>query len=153
MQLLFSDQAPQFTAPSIFLAGPTPRDPAVPSWRPDAIAILYDLGFTGTVLIPERRDWQVSFDYLDQVEWEYIGLEQASVISFWVPRDVLRLPGFTTNVEFGRYVDTPRCVYGRPDSADKNRYLDWLYRKLRGQAPCTTLEQTLTVAVALGTSK
>lgn len=134
--------------PSLFLAGPTPRDATVRSWRLDAIAVLRQLNFAGTVLIPERRDWQAQFDYLDQVEWEYAGLEGASVIAFWIPRDLRTLPGFTTNVEFGRYVGSGRVVYGRPDDAPNNRYLDWLYHKCTGMTPCRTLEATLRAAIS-----
>ena len=76
------------------------------------------MGFPGVVLIPERRDWVSSFDYIDQVEWEFTCLEAATVIAFWIPRDLISLPGFTTNVEFGRYVGSGKCVYGRPASAE-----------------------------------
>jgi hypothetical protein len=83
--------------------------------------LLRGLGFAGTVLVPERRDWPAKFNYLDQVEWEYAGLEGCTVIAFWVPRDLQSLPGFTTNVEFGRYVGSGRCVYSRPDGAPHTR--------------------------------
>src|SRR5262249_43549449 len=105
-------------------------------------------GFAGAALAPERRDWSVRFDYADQVEWEYVGLENCRVIAFWVPREVQTLPGFTTNVEFGRYVGSGRCVYGRPEGAAHTRYLDWLYRKLTGRAPEATLEATMRAALA-----
>jgi hypothetical protein len=59
------------------------------------------------------------------------------------------LPGFTTNVEFGRYVGSGRCVYGRPEGAPHTRYLDWLYTKLTGKRPEKTLRETLRVAVAM----
>ena len=87
----------------LFLADPTPSAAGVRSWRPDALAILERIGFGGTVLVPERSDWQAKFDYLDQVEWEFVGLERATVIAFWVPRNLDTLPGFTTHVEFDRY--------------------------------------------------
>jgi len=114
MNVVHSDQEFAASPPSLFLAGPTPRQAGVLSWRPGALALLARLGFAGTVLVPERRDWSARFDYLDQVEWEFVGLESASVVAFWVPRDLDSLPGFTTNVEFGRYVGSGRCVYGRP---------------------------------------
>jgi hypothetical protein len=148
MNVVHSDQVLELRPPSIFLAGPTPRRPEVPSWRSEALAILQDLGFAGTVLVPERRDWSASFDYLDQVEWEFAGLEAATILAFWVPRDVDKLPGFTTNVEFGRYVGTRRCVYGRPEGAAYTCYLDWLYHKLTGRGPLETLEATLGAAMA-----
>jgi hypothetical protein len=147
VNVVFADQPVEFSRPSIFLAGPTPRSPDVPSWRPEALDVLRGLGFAGTVLVPERRDWSAQFDYLDQVEWEFLGLEGCSVVAFWVPRDPATLPGFTTNVEFGRYVGSGRCVYGRPDGAPHTKYLDWLYAKLTGRRPEVTLLATLTAAV------
>jgi hypothetical protein len=149
MNVIHSDQPLDVRSPSLFLAGPTPRRAGVPSWRPEALAVLRRLGFAGTVLVPERRDWSVQFSYLDQVEWEFAGLEAATVLAFWVPRDPEALPGFTTNVEFGRYVGSGRCVYGRPDGAPHTRYLDWLYHKLTGKNPENTLEGTLDAALRL----
>lgn len=135
---------------SIFLAGPTPRDKDVKSWRPEAVAILERLGFNGVVAIPEAENGVFKGDYDGQVEWEHEALEMASVIVFWVPRDLKTMPAMITNVEFGRYV-SPYCtksvVYGRPPEAPKNRYLDWHYRKWTGQEPCFTLEDTLKTAV------
>jgi hypothetical protein len=147
MDILFADQPPEVRQPSLFLGGPTPRSAEVPSWRPEALDLLRELQFTGVVLVHERRDWSVKFSYLDQVEWEYAGLEGCSIIAFWVPRDVQTLPGFTTNVEFGRYVGSGRCVYGRPDGAPHTRYLDWLYAKLTGRKPENTLRGTLRTAL------
>jgi len=149
MDAIYSDQPLDIRGPSIFLGGPTPRSDGVRSWRPEAVQILGDLGFAGTVLIPERRDWEVRFDYLDQVEWEFAALERADAILFWVPRDLDRLPGFTTNVEFGRYVGSSRVIYGRPEGRPHNRYLDWLYEKLTGRSPHHTLLDTIRAGVSL----
>jgi Nucleoside 2-deoxyribosyltransferase like len=147
VKIVYSDDPLEFGRPSIFLAGPTPRRAEVPSWRPEALVLLRGLGFAGTVLVPERRDGWARFSYLDQVEWEYAGLEGCCVIAFWVPRDLQTLPGFTTNVEFGRYAGSGRCVYGRPESAPHTRYLDWLYAKLTGRGPEANLESTMRAAV------
>ena len=114
---------------SIFLAGPTTRDRRVPSWRPDAIKILRDLNYDGQVIYPEREVKVGHIDYDTQVEWEYHGLVNCDRIVFWIPRDLETMPAFTTNVEFGTYIKSGRIVYGRPDDAPKNRYLDWLYKK------------------------
>jgi hypothetical protein len=149
MNVLYAGEVLALDSPSIFLAGPTPRRPDVSSWRPLAVDLLRGLDFGGTVLVPERRDWSVRFSYLDQVEWEHQGLEGCSVIAFWVPRDLERLPGFTTNVEFGRYAGSGRCVYGRPPDAPHTRYLDWLHKKMTGGSPEGTLEGTMRAAVDL----
>lgn len=148
MKILYTEDPP-FTGSesAIFLAGPTPRSKDVPSWRPDAVKILEGLNFSGTVIIPERRDKTVKIDYMDQVEWEFAGLERARAVAFWVPRDLITLPGFTTNVEFGRYVSR-NSVYGRPPDAPKTRYLDWLYTKVTKRVPCNALEDTLKVALS-----
>lgn len=149
MKTIHSDQPLVVSGPSLFLAGPTPRSHRVKSWRPEAVHILNELEFPGTVLIPERQDWNSGFDYLDQVEWEFAGLEQANALLFWVPRDLDDLPGFTTNVEFGRYVGSGRMIYGRPEGRPHNRYLDWLYQKLAGQSAYDTLVSAVQAAVRL----
>lgn len=130
---------------SVFLAGPTPRSENVPSWRPQAIEILENLGFNGTVLVPEKEDWKTKFDYQDQVDWEYKGLKHCSVIVFWVPRVMETMPALTTNVEFGFWLknDSHKIIYGRPQGAVHTRYLDWLYKKMTKKLPKDTLKKTL----------
>lgn len=147
MKSIYANQDLAFDGPSIFLAGPTPRDVRIVSWRPRAVQLLNDSGFKGIVLIPERQDWAVHFDYLDQVEWEFAGLELATVLLFWIPRNVKTLPGFTTNVEFGRYAGSGRLAYGSPVGAPHTRYLDWLYQKLAREQIFETLEQVISEAI------
>lgn len=135
MQLVFSD-TPIDTLPflqqSIFLAGPSPRslDDVVDTWRHEAVHELADLGYTGHVFIPltERLfngtdDFEGTWTYADQIEWECQARQAADVIVFWVPRTT-EMPGFTTNIEFGEDLATNRIVYGRPPNALKCRYLD-----------------------------
>jgi hypothetical protein len=149
MNVIYSDQSLGIRGPSVFLAGPTPRSQGVASWRPEAVQLLNDSGFAGTVLIPERQSLDARFEYLDQVKWEFAALERADALVFWVPRDLDHLPGFTTNVEFGRYVASGRMIYGRPEGRPHNRYLDWLYGKLTGQSPHSSLVDTIRAAVGL----
>lgn len=177
MNILYSDSKQNVQEvlknKTIFLAGPTPRSKEVESWRPEAVAILEQLGFKGVVIIPERRDWEAKFEYFDQTDWESETLTGCNVIVFWVPRDLTDMPAFTTNVEFGRFVGQHKIwelthslgfpvppaqrqkivgpkydvVYGRPDDAPNNRYLDWLYTKSYGTQPYNTLLATLAEAV------
>lgn len=131
---------------SIFLAGPTPRHPDVLSWRPQAIELLKELGFTGTVLVPEDADWSPKFTYDDQVEWEWEALNMATVVVFWIPR-CEQLPAFTTNVEYGMYIQQPKTVVGAPASAEKMKYLQRL-AALYGKEVYDDLRTTLAVAIA-----
>jgi len=131
---------------SIFLAGPTPRNPKTPSWRPRALEILEELGYGGVVFVPEPEDGQWATNYLDQTEWERDGLEFADRIVFWVPRDLVSMPAFTTNVEFGWWIQSGKAVYGRPDGAEKTRYLDWLAGE-NDAGVHDTLEATLAKAI------
>src|SRR6185369_16841030 len=102
MNEVYAHEHPQNpNLPGIFLAGPSPRGNEDYNWRPQALEILSKAGFTGNVYIPLPRDGNWLADYDAQVEWELQYLEKASVIIFWVPRDIQNLPGFTTNVEFG----------------------------------------------------
>lgn len=138
MKVFYSDKPLEllFSEHSIFLAGPTPRSTSVPSWRPDALKILESLNYQGQVIVPEHGMCEQRFAaeefeqlYLRQVEWENYGLMNCMKIAFWVPRKIDTMPAFTTNVEFGLYVASSRIVYGRPVDSEKNRYLDWLFKK------------------------
>lgn len=133
---------------SIFLVGPTPRRSDVPSWRPEAIELLRAMGFDGTVLVPEHKK-QFYSNYEDQVEWEYAGLLQATVIVAWVPREMDAMPALTTNVEFGYWLSRSpeRLLYGRPNWAVHTRYLDWMYKTFVGREPHDNLDDLLKDAV------
>lgn len=118
--------------PSIFLAGPTLRNaPFDDSWRKSACTILEELGFDGIVYIPEFKEGENPFDFMNQVEWERDGLINADIILFHIPRKLPELPGFTTNVEFGMYLAKRpnNIILCSPKDAEKNRYLEWLYLK------------------------
>lgn len=153
MDIIYAQQQPDFSKESIFLAGPTKRKGAIETpgshWRQEALSLLTQLNFQGTVFVPEFQGSQAQFDYLSQVEWEYTCLENCDVIVFWVPRKINGLPGFTTNVEFGRYIDNPRSIYGRPKDSEQTAYLDWLYKKVRKKTPFETLKDTLQQATTL----
>lgn len=117
---------PDRTAKSIFLAGPTPRDKQVPSWRPEAFRILHELGYDGYVFIPEDRDGGYPKDQWEkQVEWETAALNMADIIVFWVPRDMATMPALTTNIEWGAWANSGKAVLGTPDSASKMQYMKW----------------------------
>jgi hypothetical protein len=132
---------------SIFLAGPTPRDLAVASWRPEAIRLLKNIGFDGYVFVPEAEDWQPHDDYDGQIEWEWAGIERASTVLFWIPRHLIDMPAFTTNVEFGLTVASQKILLGFPPDAPKCKYLKALAE--RYSVPVfSTLEDIVRAAVS-----
>ena len=139
----YSDQKVIKKQKSIFLAGPTPRGENVVSWRTNACKFLEENGFDGVVYVPEYSTWKPKSDYVDQVEWEREALLNASVISFWIPRELPDMPAFTTNVEFGYWLHTGKVLYGRPDSAKKIKYLDWLYKVDTNLDPYNNIEALL----------
>jgi hypothetical protein len=134
---------------SIFLAGPTPRDPATPSWRLEALRLLAELGYTGAVIIPEARGGEWRHSYLEQADWEVAMRARADLIVFWVPRELTAMPAFTTNVEFGEDYDSCRCLYGRPVEAPKCHYLDVRWHAMTGREPHNDLRDVLAEAVTL----
>jgi calcineurin-like phosphoesterase family protein/nucleoside 2-deoxyribosyltransferase len=113
----------------IFLAGPTPRDKHTRSWRPLMLNSLRTAGFKGTVYIPEKRKKSDSYNYIEQVEWEEWALDNADLIVFWVPRDLEKMPGFTTNVEFGEWMHSGKVVLGYPEDAANMKYLRYKAEK------------------------
>lgn len=133
---------------SIFLAGPTPRDAETPSWRPEALQILEELGYDGHVFVPENEDGQWRSGYEDQIEWEELALNQADCILFWVPRELDKMPAFTTNDEWGYWKDTGKVVFGAPEGAEKVRYQQHYAEKYKVPT-ATTLRDTLKNAVKM----
>jgi 8-oxo-dGTP pyrophosphatase MutT (NUDIX family) len=133
-----TEAAPERIAKSMFLAGPSPRDPSHPNWRIEALDMLERQGYDGVVFIPLPRDGQWNHSYIDQVEWETTHLHMADKVLFWIPRDLnvcrdvakgesaekaMNLPAFTTNVEFGLWVGSGKAILGYPKGAQKVRYL------------------------------
>lgn len=131
---------------SIFLAGPTPRDKETPSWRPYARDLILAHGFNGVVYIPERREYTENWEHDQQVMWEWEGLEASTVILFWVPRELEKMPAFTTNIEFGMYANSSKIVMGFPTGTPKMKYFETM--ALRYQIPIfNTLEDLTSFAV------
>jgi 8-oxo-dGTP pyrophosphatase MutT (NUDIX family) len=151
---------PQWWDAAVFLAGPTPRAPEVASWRP-AAADLLRRAWRGpgrlVVFVPEDpgggmrgggvQGFGPDRGWAEQVAWEDRCLELADVIAFWVPRDPATLPGFTTNVEFGRWERSGKVVLGAPPGAPHTRYLRH-YAALHGAPVADTLDGTLAAALA-----
>jgi 8-oxo-dGTP pyrophosphatase MutT (NUDIX family) len=161
MEIVYTgEDMPASFANSIFLAGPSLRpgqEKEMESWRKDAIQILEDKGFTGTIFCPEARDqiFKENFDYDNQVDWEEKYLNVADCIVFWVPRDIstnskgdLKLPAFTTNIEFGAWADSGKIVFGAPPKAAKNNYLKHYAEKYNAPV-AETLVETLDHAMEM----
>ncbi len=130
--IVFSDQSiPKKITKSIFLAGPSPRTKDINDWRHDALSLFEKNKFDGTIFIPvpkERfygKDDSPDWTYDNQVEWECKARNVSDIILFWIPRDIKNgMPAFTTNIEFGEDIHSGKIIYGRPDNAEKCRYLD-----------------------------
>ncbi|MDM4723280.1 hypothetical protein QTQ03_28630 [Micromonospora sp. WMMA1363] len=120
------EQPPGAWQASMFVAGPMPRDPDAPSWRPEALHLIVD-GWTGpgtlVVFVPEARDrHRPQAGYISQ-DWEERWMAVADVIMFWVPRRMPDLPGLNTNIEYGRTETSGRVVLGLPPDAVSVHYL------------------------------
>ena len=147
MTINYSDQEVIKKQKSIFLAGPTPREENVISWRTAACKFLEENRFNGVVYVPEYSTWKPKGDYVDQAEWERDAVLNTSVIVFWIPRELPNMPAFTTNVEFGYWLHTGKILYGRPDNAKKIKYLDWLYKVDTNMEPYNNIEDLLIASI------
>ena len=134
--------------PSIFLAGPCLREGKFQgSWREEAVNYLNKFGFQGYVYIPESiygvyKEEEIPFE--KTTRWEWDRLKDCDIILFWVPRDDKDLPGYTTNIEFGRYtaLRPGNVILGYPNTAVRMKYMELLYRNMCNRASSDTLENT-----------
>lgn len=167
MNIVFSDMPlPTEQTQSIFLEGPSPRSNETHDWRYECVETLKNLGFTGTLFIPIPRqrfhpgsqfDNGASWSYDGQVAWEQSARAMSDVLLCWADRRIdrtredLGMPGFTTNVEFGEDLHSGKLVYGRPNGAEKVRYLDECAKKA-GMVVHTTIASACSEALErLGT--
>lgn len=134
MKIIFAKEKIVNSGKTIFLAGPSPRNTGHLSWRIEAIELFKDNNFKGTLLVPEDREkrTEAEFNYIDQIEWEDEGLHKADIIIFWIPRDLEKFPGFTTNIEWGVWTQKApeKLVLGSPANAPKMGYLNYYADKL-----------------------
>ncbi len=122
MNVVYAQESfPEQVTSSIMLCGPTPRSVPSPSWRPLALALLEQAGFTGTVFVPEPRGGIWNRDYTLQVEWESEALNRSDCILFWIPRDLKpdengypRMGALVTNDEWGTWKTSGKVVLGTP---------------------------------------
>lgn len=131
---------------SIFLAGPTIRNGKFEdSWRSTAVRYFEKLGFDGNIYVPESKTGEYSDDLRQTANWEWNRLESSKKIMFWIPRDLETLPGFTTNIEFGRYITLcpEKVILGFPLDAPKNSYIELLYERLSSHIITYSLENTV----------
>lgn len=105
---------------AVFLAGPCPRENYEDDWRKEAVSILEGIGFEGDIINPTNPEYDGNLSW--QVEWEHKGLCMASHILFWIPRNE-KHPAFTTNIEFGEWMNSPNTVVGFPPESERNEYI------------------------------
>lgn len=73
---------------------------------------------TATKLFPRERIYQ----------WERSNLRAATFIVFWVARNLKEnRMALTTNIEFGNFYNSGKCICGSPPDADKIDYLKWVW--------------------------
>jgi 8-oxo-dGTP diphosphatase len=131
---------------TLFLAGPTERTGRPTAWRQEALKILNDLSYDGHVFIPEAEGYVWNDKCDEQNAWEHDALSRADAIVFWVDRNLTIRPGFTTNIEWGQWMQSKKVVLGIPVGAPKTSYMEWCAKKYG--VPCfPRLEPALRIAV------
>jgi len=147
MKIIYANESPnEDPCQSIFLAGPSPQSKEHYNWRPEALEILKKIEFDGSVFVPISRDGNWLPNYNAKVEWELTHLDMASVIVFWIPRDLETRPGFRTNVKYGMYLKSGKIILGFPENTPKMKYLAHL-ADIHNISIYHTLEKTLNNAL------
>jgi hypothetical protein len=136
--------------PGIFLAGPTPRDAATKSWRPEALDLLNGLGWDGAVFVPEPVGGHTSkwLEHEPQLQWEQAALKFSVCVAFWVPSTPDTMPALMTRIEFGQYVGSRKMVFGAPKDAWKVGAM-WYLCGLHGVTVADTLPALMRLAIDL----
>lgn len=146
MKVLFTLDA--IETDCIFLAGPTYENCLKEkSWRPEALDILKRKGYKGTVFVPENWDFNLS-DIESRTGWEIQAMEKADCILFWIPRNLIDMQGFTTNIEFGEFYRSGKVVLGAPEDAAKMELIETRC-SMQGIIRRYTLEDTINDALTL----
>lgn len=117
-------QPPNAWDASVFLAGSTPRQSYVLSWRPEFVAELaaqWDGRGKLAVFVPEPAPGASWPDYPDQRRDELFWGDRVDVVAFWMPFGPA-MKGLTTRDEWGRWKDSLRVVAGAPPEAENVRY-------------------------------
>jgi nucleoside 2-deoxyribosyltransferase len=128
MNIIYSNQIYNKQSKSIFLAGPSPRNEQIVSWRKEAIKYFEKYHFEGTLFVPEKEFNSIQEEgNVNNMSWDQKALGDADLILFWIPREIPNLLGLTTNVEFGYFLNKKPIIYGRPDISVRNEYIDWIY--------------------------
>ncbi len=157
MKKLYTLQTPNDPGPDsgevLFLAGPTHRVNTLVSWRVEALELLESFGFDGLAVVPEfakldPEEKRTTIDTQDIWDWEAKWLGHATVILFWVPREMHTLPGLTTNIEFGAWQRSGKVVFGAPSHAESVGYMRHWCGKL-GIPQADTLPATVHKALAM----
>ena len=152
MTVVYSQEPfPKDEMKSIFLAGPVPRKEYELSWKNEALEILDSMGYNGVVYIPENKNPEQkegNFDLQAQFDWKYTCMCACDAIVFWIPREMrsdFEMIGLTTNVEFGRFLNSNKLFCGCPDEAPRMEYLKLISKDKYGWH--NTLKDTLKDAV------
>lgn len=144
MDLIYSGMDYKGKKKTIFLAGPTPRDKNITSWRFEAIEIFKKLGYKDSLIIPEKlgKHYYEEIGNYDEIVWDFDAICSADIVMMWIPRNKDML-GLSTNVEFGYLLNKGNLIYGRPDNAFRCEFLDYLYKKEQKKEPINNLEDLI----------
>lgn len=141
MEIIYSLEDFDINKPSIFLAGPTARIDTdselgrgtVTEWRSkllqelsaEVVAVIDpEIDSQLQILIPENIQDNPDWTYSRQVSWEEKALKASTIIVFGLFRSE-SLPGFTSNIEFGKWfeIGKDKLVVGGNDWEGRNNYI------------------------------
>ena len=92
---------------------------------------------------------KVGVELEKEILWQQEPTADATLILFWVPRNKKTLPGFTTNIEFGYWLNSGKIIYGRPDTAEEIGYLDFIYKQKYQKEPINNLDELVYESIKL----
>ncbi len=116
----------------IYLANPTKEVEL------EALSTLEQKGFDGVVYIGG----------IAEREWNEEAIKNSNAVVLWVSKPQSETPSFTRCVNFEELISTGKLLYGRPNDADRLKYIDWLYEFDMSEKPFASMEELIDTAIA-----
>jgi len=114
---------------TLYLADYSTEKPRISTWYQDALDILAQKQYDGSVYVPFIPDGSSFQDFSEQLVWHQTAMDRSDVIVFWIPGDSEQFTTYMTFTEFERRVKGRNVIWGYPRNISRLNVMDELARQ------------------------